>query len=476
MPSAAGSGSGWIDEAPNENRKAKANALEEIMATSSESRETKSMLLNIGPSHPAMHGVIRLITELEAETVIRVEAEIGYLHRAFEKSCENSSWTQAIPYTDRLNYVSPLINNFGYCATVEKLLEIKLTERCQYIRVLMSEISRITDHLTCIAASAMELGAMTAFLYFMKAREYLYDFIEEVTGARLTISYGRIGGVKGDLPVGWQGKLETALVDTEREIREVDKLLTRNRIFVDRTRDVGILTKENALSYAITGPLARSAGINYDVRKAFPYFAYDRVDFEIPLGERGDNYDRYLVRMEEMRQSIRIIRQCMRDIPEGPVDVDQYGKTIPSFDMVDEAKLGHTSGLVGRIATVEPTLGGSERPAYERIMAKDKRVVLPNKGDTYGNIEGLMNHFKLIMDYHGIRPPAGDTYFAVEGANGELGFYVVSDGTDHPYRVRVRPPCFFAMAGLHTMLEGYMVADIVATFGSINMIAGELDR
>jgi NADH-quinone oxidoreductase subunit D len=437
---------------------------------------TKNMLLNVGPSHPAMHGVIRLITELEGETVVKVEAEIGYLHRAFEKSCENSSWTQAIPYTDRLNYVSPLINNFGYCAAVEKLLGISITERCQYIRVLMSEVSRITDHLTCIAASAMELGAMTAFLYLMKAREYLYEIVEEVTGARLTISYGRIGGVKGDLPQGLNARLEEALVKTEKEIAEVDKLLTRNRIFVDRTRDVGILTKEDALSYSITGPMARSSGINYDVRKAFPYFAYDRVDFDVPLGDRGDNYDRYLVRMEEMRQSIRITRQCMKDIPGGPVNVDAEGRVLQSFELVDEAKLGHTAGLVNVIAKVEPTLEGTERPFHERVMTDNKRVVLPTKGDTYGNIEGLMNHFKLIMNSHGIRPPVGDTYYAVEAANGELGFYVASDGKDRPYRVRVRPPCFFNMAGLHKMLEGYMVADIVATFGSINMIAGELDR
>jgi NADH-quinone oxidoreductase subunit D len=434
------------------------------------------MLLNIGPSHPAMHGVIRLITELEGETVKNVEAEIGYLHRAFEKSCENSSWTQAIPYTDRLNYVSPLLNNFGYCGAVEKLLGITITERCQYIRVMMGEISRITDHLTCIAACAMELGAMTAFLYLMKAREYLYEIIEEVTGARLTISYGRIGGVKGDLPAGIEERTEKALVKTEKEIREVDKLLTRNRIFVDRTRDVGILTKEDAISYAVTGPLGRSAGINYDVRKAFPYCAYDRMDFEVPLGERGDNYDRYLVRMEEMRQSIRIVRQCMRDMPGGPVNVDARGNAIQSYEMADRAKLGQTAGLLNTISTVEPTLEGSERPFHERIMTNDKRVALPNKGNTYGNIEGLMNHFKLIMDSHGIRPPAGDTYFAVEGANGELGYYIASDGKDHPYRVHVRPPCFFAMASLHRMLKGYMVADIVATFGSINMIAGELDR
>ncbi len=446
------------------------------MSVAATKRETKNMLLNVGPSHPAMHGVIRLITELEGEKVIKVEAEIGYLHRAFEKSAENSSWTQVIPYTDRLNYVSPLINNFGYCGAVEKLLGIQTTERCKYIRVIMGEVSRLTDHLTCIAASAMELGAMTAFLYFMKAREYLYEVVEAVTGARLTISYGRIGGVKGDLPEGLETQLEKALVKTEKELSEVDKLLTRNRIFVDRTRDVGVLTQEDAISYGITGPMLRSTGVNYDVRKAFPYEVYDRMDFEVPLGERGDNYDRYLVRMEEMRQSIRIIRQALKDLPGGPLNVDADGKVIPSFDLVDQAKLGHTAGLVNVTSTVEPTLEGTERPYHDRVMPDDKRVVLPSKADTYGNIEGLMNHFKLIMDYHGIQPPCGDTYHAVEGANGELGFYVVSDGKDRPYRVRVRPPCFFAMAGLHKMLEGYMVADIIPTFGSINMIAGELDR
>ena len=445
------------------------------MSCTNSGSESRTMLLNVGPSHPAMHGVIRLITALEGETVVKVEAEIGYLHRAFEKSCEHSTWNQVIPYTDRLNYVSPLINNFGYCAAVEKLLGIEITERCKYIRVIMSEISRITDHLTCIAASAMELGAMTAFLYFMKAREYLYEIIEEVTGARLTISYGRIGGVKSDFPEGIQERLETALQKTEREIAEVDKLLTRNRIFVDRMRGIGILTKENALRYSITGPLARACGINYDVRKAFPYFVYDRMEFEVPLEEKGDNYDRYLVRMEEMRQSIRIIRQAMKDIPDGPVRVHPEIK-MKSFELVDEARAGRTAGLLGTVSDVEPTLGGSERPYYARVMTKDRKVALPNKADAYTNIEGLMNHFKLIMNGHGVRVPPGDSYFAVEGANGELGFYVVSDGGDKPYRVRVRPPCFFAMAALPEMLEGYMVADIVATFGTINMIAGELDR
>jgi NADH-quinone oxidoreductase subunit D len=446
------------------------------MAAVASTREVRNMLINIGPSHPAMHGVIRLIAELDGEKVVRVQAEIGYLHRAFEKSAENSSWTQVMPYTDRLNYVSPLINNFGYCAAVEKLLGIEITERCKYIRVVMSEVSRITDHLTCIAASAMEMGAMTVFLYFMKAREFLYEIVEDVTGARLTISYGRIGGVKGDIPENLGERLESALKKVEKELYEVDRLLTRNRIWVDRTRDIGILTREDAVSYAVTGPLARASGINYDVRKAHPYLVYDRMDFDVPLGEKGDNYDRYLVRMEEMRQSIRIIRQAMREMPGGPVAVDSRGEPVKSFDLVDEAKMGRTAGLVNVRTTVEPTLSGMERPFHDRVMPHDRGVVLPGKEDTYSNIEGLMNHFKLIMDYHGICPPRGDTYFAVEAANGELGFYVVSDGKDRPYRVRVRPPCFFNMAVLHKLLEGYMVADIIATFGSINMIAGELDR
>jgi len=446
------------------------------MTTAPAAPEIRSMLLNIGPSHPAMHGVIRLITELEGERVMKVEAEIGYLHRAFEKSCENSTWIQAIPYTDRLNYVSPLINNFGYCGAVEKLLGIEITDRCRYIRVIMSEISRITDHLTCVAASAMELGAMTAFLYLMKAREYLYEIVEEVTGARLTISYGRVGGVKSDLPEGIGGRIEKALQGVEQELLEVDKLLTRNRIFYDRTRDVGVLTREDAVGYGITGPMLRASGVSYDVRKNYPYFAYDRVEFDVPLGERGDSYDRYLVRMEEMRQSIRITRQALRDMPGGPVNVDAEGRVIQSAELVDGAKMGRTAGLANVISTVDPTLEGTERPYHQRIYPDEKAVVLPSKENTYGNIEGLMNHFKLIMDYHGVRPPGGDTYFPVEGANGELGFYVVSDGKDRPYRVRVRPPCFFNMAVLHKMLEGWMVADIVATFGSINMIAGELDR
>lgn len=436
----------------------------------------RAMLLNVGPSHPAMHGVIRILTQLEGETVVKADVEIGYLHRGFEKSCEEGGYNQAIPYTDRLNYVSPLINNFGYCMAVEKLMGIVVTERCQFIRVIMSEISRVTDHLTCVGASAMEVGAMTVFLYMIKAREYLWELVEDVTGARLTISYGRVGGVSGDLPEGFKEKA----LDTFKRVREVlvevDKLLSRNRIFVDRMKNVGIISKQDAIAYGFTGPMARSAGIDLDLRRDQPYFVYDRFDFEVPLGEVGDNLDRYYVRMKEMEQSLRIAEQALARLPGGAVRVDAAGKEIEAKEMVDRAKMGQTRGIRETLVQLSPNLEGLKDPMYGQVQASDKRAVLPAKSDTYGNIEGLMNHFMLIMDGHGIRPPKGEAYAAVEAANGELGFYVVSDGSDRPYRVRVRPPCFALMSGVHKMLEGYMVADIVPTFGSVNMIAGELDR
>jgi len=443
-----------------------------------EVRKTRkeSMLLNIGPSHPAMHGIVRIIAELDGEKVLNSEVEIGYLHRAFEKSSEQGGYLQVIPYTDRLNYVSPLINNVGYCLAVEKLFDLEITERAKYIRVIMSEISRVTDHLTCVGASVMELGAFTVFLYMIKAREYLYELIEEVTGARLTISYTRVGGVKGDFPKGFKEKCLKAIQETRKILKEVDQLLTHNRIFTDRMKDTGVISKEDALSYAITGPFLRSTGVDYDVRRANPYLVYDRFDFDIPVGEHGDNLDRYLCRMEEMEQSFRIVEQALSHMPEGPVLLDTEGNVIPAEEMVDQAKLGRTEGLPELIASVGPTLEGASRPVHETIESKNKRVVLPAKENTYGNIEGLMNHFKMIMMGHGIRPPKGEVYFPVEGANGELGFYVVSDGTDRPYRVRVRPPCFTIMAALPLMVNGGMLADIVPTFGSVNMIGGELDR
>ena len=438
---------------------------------------TENLRVNIGPSHPAMHGVVRILGELDGEVVVKADVEIGYLHRGFEKHCESGPYNNAMPYTDRLNYVSPLINNFGYCSAVEKLLGIEVTERCQYLRVIMSEISRISDHLTCIGATAMELGAFTVFLYMIKAREFLWEVVEEVTGARLTISYGRIGGVKADLPPGFDVAVRRAFAETRTVLTEVDKLITANRIFMDRLKGVGAISRADAISYAITGPLLRACGVPYDVRRAFPYWVYDRMNFDIPVGSAGDNYDRYLVRMAEMEQSMRIVEQALTEIPEGPVNVDFEGRPLtPPGEYVDRGKLGKTGGLLLRPLRLAPNLAGQERPFHQRVNAPDRRTVLPPKEATYGSIEGLMNHFMLIMEGFGIRPPHGEAYAAVEGANGELGFYVVSDGTDRPYRVRCRPPCLPPTAALSRMIEGEMVADIVPTFGSINMIAGELER
>ncbi len=458
------------------------------MSTSTEIKEIKpeqirpddldehEMLLNIGPSHPAMHGVIRIRTLLDGEMVRDADIDIGYLHRGFEKHCESGSYTQCFPYTDRLNYVSPLINNFGFALTVEKLMGLEVPERCQFIRVIMSELSRIGDHLTCIGASTMELGAMTAFLYMMKAREWLWELVEGVTGARLTISYARIGGVKGDLPEGFEDRCRIVLDKVWDVIDEIDVLVTRNRIFYDRLRDIGVISQEDALNYGITGPFLRSTGCDYDVRKAFPYHAYDQVEFDVPVGERGDNYDRYLVRMEEMRQSIRIVRQALDKLPGGPTNVDPEGRIIEPSLMADLGKFGKTGGLLRNEVLIEPTLEGAQKKFHDRVRADSREAWLPAKEQVYSNIEALMNHFKIIMLGHGVRPPKGEAYGFVEGANGELGFYVVSDGTDKAWRVRCHPPCFPIMGGLHEVLKGDQIADIIATFGSVNMIAGELDR
>jgi NADH-quinone oxidoreductase subunit D len=435
------------------------------------------MLLNVGPAHPAMHGIIRIITRLDGEQIVDVDVEIGYLHRGFEKMAETVDYNGVMPYTDRLNYVSPLINNMGYCMAVEKLLGISVPDRCHYIRVIMSEISRITDHLTCVGASAMELGAFTVFLYMIKAREYLWDLVEMVTGARLTVTYGRVGGVKADLPAGFAEACAKALKETRQVIKEADTLLTRNRIFVDRMTGTGKISAEEAISYGITGPFLRGCGVDYDVRKDCPYAVYDRLEFDVPVGTQGDNFDRYLVRMEEMEQSMRIIEQALRDIPEGPFLVSPAtGKPIAAAEMVDQAKVGNIRSIADMVAVTDPTLEGSAKPLHLHISADDKRVLLPPKEDTYGNIEGLMRHFKLVMYGHGLRAPKGEVYFPVEGANGELGFYVVSDGGSNAYRVRVRPPCFAIMSALPKLLVGDMIADLTPTFGSVNMIGGELDR
>ncbi len=384
------------------------------------------MTLQMGPSHPATHGTIKFNLRLDGEKILACEVEIGYLHRGFEKMCEQRTWNHVVPYTDRLNYASPLINNVAFALAAEKLLELEVPERCQYIRMIMSEISRITDHLTCLGMAATEAGAISVGFYMLEARETLYDLVTAVTGARLTVSYTRVGGITYDLPQGFAGMVKDAFQSIQQILADCDKLLSRNRIFVDRMSGVGVLSQEDAISYGVTGPLLRATGVPYDVRKAQPYLFYDRVEFDVPTGTQGDNYDRFTVRFEEIKQSMRIVEQALGQLPPGPICVD------------------------------------------------DPRVVLPAKRDVYDSIEGLMNHFKLVIE--GVKIPPGEVYMPVEGANGELGFYLVSDGSGRPYRVRVRPPCFFGMAALGEMLKGYLVSDIITTFGMINMIGGECDR
>lgn len=387
---------------------------------------TEHMVLNVGPSHPAMHGTIKMVLELDGETIIRSDVHVGYLHRGFEKESEASSYLQCFPYVDRLNYLSPMINNVGYAGVVEKALGVEVTERTKWIRVLISEISRLSDHLTCVGASAMELGAFTAFLYMIKAREYTWELHEALSGARMTVSYCRIGGLSRDLPDGFIPWCRANMVKIREVVKESEKLLAKNRIYFDRMRGVGVITKEEAIDYGFTGPLLRASGVAYDVRKANPYLVYDQIDFDVPVGEYGDNYDRFYVRMLEMEQSLRIIEQCLDRMPEGPINL------------------------------------------------YDPRFTLPPKDEVYNTIEGLVNHFKIVM--HGIQIPKGETYFPVEGGNGELGFYLVSDGTGKPYKLRCRPPSFIHMAAMSRMLEGHTMADVVPTFGMINMIGGECDR
>ncbi|MEW5951558.1 MAG: NADH-quinone oxidoreductase subunit D [Elusimicrobiota bacterium] len=391
-----------------------------------ETTEDGKIVLNMGPSHPAMHGIVKIYLTLEGEKVSDCDVEIGYLHRGFEKTCENINYNQVVPYTDRLNYVSPFINNVGYALAVEKLMGVKTPERCDYIRTVMSEISRITDHLTCIGANAMELGAFTVYFYLINAREELYKLGDYVAGGRITPNYTRIGGVAKDLPEDFAQKTQEAFKVLEKNLSDTEKLLSRNRIFYDRLKDTGKITKEEAVSYSFTGPMIRACGVDYDVRKDSPYLVYDRFDFEIPVCSDGDNYARYLVRLEEIKQSVSIVRQALKQIPKGP------------------------------------------------ISSPDFSVALPSKEETYSNIEALMAHFKLTFE--GPKPPKGEIYFPVEGGNGELGFYIISDGTHKPWRVRVRPPCFPITSALSRLIKGGYVADIIATFGQINMIGGELER
>ncbi|HUT08354.1 MAG TPA: NADH dehydrogenase (quinone) subunit D [Candidatus Latescibacteria bacterium] len=431
----------------------------------------ESMLINMGPSHPAMHGTFRIMLELDGEKILNAETEIGYLHRGFEKTCENKTYFNLLPYTDRLNYVSPQINNLGYAMTMEKMLGVRVPERAQMIRVLMCELSRISDHLTCLAAMAMENGAFTVFLYMMKAREFLWDVIEFTTGSRMTTSYIRIGGVRADLHEGWRDSVKTAVRETRGVLKDVHGLLDRNPIFLNRTRGVGVISREDALSYGWTGPCLRSTGILYDVRKAHPYLLYDRLDFDIPLGDHGDNYDRYNVRMLEMEQSLRLIEQVAALIPDAALP-GQADEEIEPAEAIRRGRLRKPSERI----RLSPNLEGSEKIRYPEILTVDAPVVVPPKEDTYTTMEGLISHFLFFMDGYGIRPPKGDVYFSVEGGNGEVGFYIVSDGTDRPYRLHLRAPCFHIVSALEQLIRGRLLADVIPTFGSMNMIGGELDR
>lgn len=438
-------------------------------------RTQKTYLLNMGPQHPAMHGVVHLVLELEGERIVDTKVEIGYLHRAFEKHAESETWNNVVPWTDRLNYVSPLINNVGYAMSVETLAGITVPERGQYIRVIACEISRVTDHLTCVGASAMELGSLTVFLYLIKAREYLYQLVDQLTGARVTTNFTRVGGVKGDLPADFAEKFRAVAAKVRECLRDSDALLTRNRIFMDRVEGTGVISKETAAAYGITGPFLRSTGVPYDVRRAHPYLVYDRFDFEIPVGSTGDNYDRYLVRMAEIEQSLRIVEQALEQIPDGKHSLEP-AEIKYAYELEDMGKRGDTELISKYAAKVDQTLEGMGKDAAAGTRAPNRWATLPAKEQTYTNIEGLMNHFELVMWSWGIKIPPGQSYSAVEGGNGELGFHVVSDGTDGPYRVRCRPPCLYIMAALPEMLNGAQIADIIPTFGSVNMIAGELDR
>ncbi|MCG3682299.1 NADH-quinone oxidoreductase subunit D [Aliarcobacter butzleri] len=384
------------------------------------------MLLNVGPSHPASHGTIRNFVAMEGETITACVTEIGYLHRGFEKACEHHTYSQIIPYTDRLNYCSAILNNIGYSKAVEEMLGIDITPRAKMIRVIIGELSRILDHLVCNAANMVDLGGLTNFWYLFSPRDMAYDLLSKLTGARLTNTYTRIGGLEFDLYDGFDKDLEEVLKAVEKGVEDALSLIAHNRIYHDRTQDVGVIKANFALRNGISGPNLRAAGVACDLRKDKPYYGYENFDFDVVIGSHGDVYDRMMCRFEEMRQSTKIIRQAMKNLPDGAINVYAPG------------------------------------------------VILPSKKDVYGNIESLMNQFKLTFE--GIQVPKGEYYSFTEAANGELGFFIVSDGSGRPYKVKCRPPCFYSLAAYSKIVEGTMLADAVVTMASMNFIAGEFDR
>ena len=395
----------------------------------------EKMVLNMGPSHPSTHGVLRIILEMDGEIITKAIPDVGYLHRGDEKIAENMTYTQFIPYTDRLDYLAPLHNNVAYALAVEKLMGIdqQLPPRCQYIRVICCELSRISAHLLGLGAFAMDVGALTVFLHTFTEREKIYNLIEALTGARFTTSYTRIGGLARDLPPGWVAQCRKFLDEVVVNFGESEKLLTRNRIFVDRTRDVGVLSKEDAIDFGVTGPNLRGSGVDYDLRKAHPYLVYKDLEFDVPVGSVGDCYDRYLVRMEEMRQSVRILRQCLDKLP-----------------------------------------GGADNKSGEPVNIPDGKTVLPPKNKVMTSMEELIHQFMLVTQ--GVNAPAGEVYFGAENPKGELGFYINSKGGGTPHRLKIRAPSFVNLGVLPHLLPGHMMSDVVSILGSIDFVMGECDR
>jgi NADH-quinone oxidoreductase subunit D len=395
----------------------------------------EKMVLNMGPSHPSTHGVLRIILELDGETITKATPDVGYLHRGDEKIAENMTWNQFVPYTDRLDYLAPMANNVAYALAVEKLFGIqdKLPPRCQYIRTICCELSRISSHLLGIGCFAMDVGAMTVFLLTFTEREKIYNLQEALTGARLTTSYTRIGGVARDLPPGWVEQCRKFLREVVVNIAEVETLLTRNKIWVDRTRDVGVIPKDVAIDYGLSGPNLRASGVDYDLRKKQPYLIYKELDFEVPLGSVGDCYDRYLVRMEEMRQSVKLVHQCLDKLP-----------------------------------------GGADNKTKEPVSIQDGKITLPPKGKVLSSMEELIHQFMIVRT--GVNAPVGEVYFGHENPKGELGFYINSRGGGTPYRLKIRSPSFVNLSILPHLLPGHLMSDTVSILGSLDFVMGECDR
>jgi NADH-quinone oxidoreductase subunit D len=395
----------------------------------------EKMVLNMGPSHPSTHGVLRILLEMDGEIITKAMPDVGYLHRGDEKIAENMTYTQFIPYTDRLDYLAPLANNVAYALAVEKLMGIdrQLPPRCQYIRVICCELARISAHLLGLGAFAMDVGALTVFMHTFTEREKIYNLCESLTGARFTTSYTRIGGLARDLPPGWAQQCRNFVNEVVTNFNESEKLLTRNRIFVDRTRNVGIIPKEMAIDYGLSGPNLRGSGVDYDLRKAAPYLVYDQLQFEVPIGSVGDCYDRYLVRMEEMRQSVRLVHQCLDKLP-----------------------------------------GGADNPLGEPINIPDGKTVLPSKNKVMTSMEELIHQFIIVTQ--GVNAPPGEIYFGAENPKGELGFYINSKGGGTPNRLKIRAPSFVNLSILPAILPGHMMSDVVSILGSIDFVMGECDR